>query len=47
MIENPTEEDALDGLNAAVRYCEQQGWDNTAEEIAHLYQRVGRLSEEE
>lgn len=42
--ENPDEEDALDGLVNAVRYCDSQGWDETAEDIASLYQRVGSLT---
>lgn len=42
--EDPDEEDALDGLVNAVRYCNSQGWDETAEEIASLYQEVGSLT---
>lgn len=43
LIEDPNEEDALDGLNAAARYCSEQGYDETAAEINRLYQRLGRL----
>lgn len=41
--ETITEEDALDGLLDAVDYCDRMGWNDTAKEIADLYQRVGKL----
>lgn len=40
---DPDEVAAMDGLNAAARYCDGRGWDETAAEINRLYQRVGRL----
>lgn len=39
--QDPTLEDALDGLQAAEGYCESAGMDDVAREIAALYQRVG------
>ena len=40
--ENPTLEDALDGLIAAVNYCESIGLGDVAYDLATHYQTVGR-----
>lgn len=42
-----TLEDALDGLQAAERYCAAVGLDDEASEIAELYQRVGAEAPED
>lgn len=40
LIERPTEEDALDALNAAARYCYEADRDGLGDEINALYQQV-------
>jgi hypothetical protein len=47
MEDDPTLEDALDGLIDAVNYCENRGMDEHARDISDLYQRVGRDAPEE
>lgn len=39
---DPTLEDALDGLQAAQRYCESIGFDAGVEGSAELYQAVAK-----
>lgn len=43
----PTLEDALEGLNTAVLYCENQGWAETVDELLALFRRIKRLSADE
>lgn len=38
--------DALDGLQDAERYCEANGLDDLAKQIAELYQEVGKQAPE-
>ena len=45
--DSPTLEDALDGLQAAERYCYSIGLDELGQEIAHHYQDVGKQAPEE
>jgi len=41
--ENPDLEDALDGLVAASKYCDEKGHNDLSHVIGHLYQRLGGL----
>lgn len=45
--DDPTLEDAMDGLYTAHLYCLENGWDELASDIFDQYQAVGELSIEE
>lgn len=47
MKDEPTLEDALDGLINAVNYCDDRGMNDLAIEIAGLYQQVAKDSPED
>lgn len=47
MKNDPTLEDALDGLQNAERYCQNTGLSDLAREIARLYQETGAEAPEE
>jgi len=46
-FDNPTEEDALDGLYMAHLHCLEQGWDELASEIFDKYQAFAKQTVEE
>lgn len=39
-MSDPTREEAMEGLDTAIRYCENRGWNETANELLEIFSGI-------